>query len=989
MKKTLWFFVLIIIRLNAQIGNENWYDTEDGLPQNSVKDIIKDKYGFLWISTENGITRFDGNKFVTSSTNYNSKRFDDFQGNILKDSIFNITDRGQANILITKRSLLLLRGPNRYRSKIIYNSKEYFNFCKTSLNRQVFAGSLFYIHLNDIIYFFEENLITIYHIKTRFEKKIDLKFTMENMKRLFIHNNTIFYSDKVLNTVVKIDNESTSIQKSDLFYTDSESIIFWSQIMDQVFIVHKDNIYISSYNNKKLSVTKLIYRKGLSQQVRSFSINSMLYDHDNNKIFLGSLTNGLCMITISPFFFSKRKASFSDNIFYATLPYNEKSVIDAGGYIYNKNSEIHRGFFNENVNRFSLAYDKDKNLISINNNLIYKRFRKNNYQKYEVIPMSGKPDLVTSEGEEIFLSLYKNNRYYLLSCLYDVKETIPLFAFSSPITDIKKNGSDQLLVGCMNGLYLCDTKNKKTTRLSYVYVKKIVKTTSNTIWILTKNSGLYSYRNGILIRMPIDKNKYLTDSHTIIEDEKGNFWISTNNGLFKTNGKKFSAYAEGKLSPIFYNRYTTKDGLLTNEFNGGGSPIGNLLDNGDIVLPSLDGLVFFNIDQVKNNYLDPQKVFVERAQVDSQNTVHFQDTLYLKNNKYNQLSLFLDFPFYSNVDNIHLQGRLQGYKWEDIGETRLYTVKKLSPGAHTLEFRFLASDGKLAYKKITVMVGFLYYQTFFFKISVVLFFIVLTLFLIKINSRILNLKNALLQNSSAELETVREKLKHTNMLQEKLLEAISHDIATPIKHLSYLSRKLNETNNISLHRKYYESIHQSVELLYLFIEGLGNYARLFNNAEEERISYKIYDVIEDKKNFFSDIARFNGTIIINETCKHVRIFTNKAILSTIIHNIMDNAVKNTFNGYIRIHTVLGEQNICIKVTDTGTGMPEETMDYYNHEFHKITLDEVQLKQKSGYGLKLVSVLIRTIGSQIMFRKNPCAGTEVEIILSQIENIKIK
>lgn len=987
MKKTLWFFVLIIIRLHGQISNENWYNTEDGLPQNSVKDIVKDKYGFLWISTEHGITRFDGNKFVTSSTSYNSKRFDDFQGNILKDSIFNITDQGGANILISKRSLLLSKS-NRYRSTIIYKSKEYFNFSKTSLNRQIFASSHFYIYLNGIIYFFEENLITIYHIKTRFEKKINLKFTMENMERLFIHNNSIFYSDKALKKVIKIENGSASIQKSDLLYTDSESIIFWSQIMDQVFIVHKDNIYISSYKNKKLSLTKLIYHRGINNEIHSSSINSMLYDHDNNKIFLGSLTNGLCMITISPFFFSKKKASFSNNTFYATLPYNKESVIDPGGSIYNKYCEIRRGFFKENINTFSLAYDKDENLICINNNLLYKRYRKNNYQKYKVIPMPGKPDLITSEGQEIFLSLYKNNRYYLSSILHDFTEILSLFSFSSPITDIKKNGSN-ILVGCMNGLYLCNIKNKKIIRLSYVYVKKIVITANNTVWILTKNDGFYSYRNGILIKMPVDKNKFLTDSHTIIEDVKGNFWIPTNNGLFKADGKKLSAYAAGKLSPIFYYRYTKKDGLLTNEFNGGGWPIGNLLGNGDIVLPSLDGLVFFNTNQVKNNYLDEKKIFIERALLDNQNAVHFQDTLYLKNNKYNQLSLFLDFPFYGNVDNIYLQGRLQGNKWEDIAETRLYTVKKLSPGTHTLEFRFLASDGKLAYKKVTVLVGFLYYQTFFFKISVVLFFIVLASVLLKINSRILNLKNIRLQNSSAELETVREKLKHTNMLQEKLLEAISHDIATPIKHLSYLSRKLNETNNLSLHRKYYEGIHQSVELLYLFIEGLGNYARLFNNAEEEIISYKIYDVIEDKKNFFSDIARFNGTTIINETCKHVRIFTNKAILSTIIHNIMDNAVKNTFKGYIRIHTVLGEQSICIKVTDTGTGMPEETMDYYNHEFHKITLDEVQLKQKSGYGLKLVSVLIRTIGSQIIFRRNPCEGTEVEIILSQIENIKIK
>src|ERR1043165_7845001 len=44
------------------------FTDEDGLPQNSVKGIVPDKNGFLWLATENGLTRFDGNYFL----NFNS-----------------------------------------------------------------------------------------------------------------------------------------------------------------------------------------------------------------------------------------------------------------------------------------------------------------------------------------------------------------------------------------------------------------------------------------------------------------------------------------------------------------------------------------------------------------------------------------------------------------------------------------------------------------------------------------------------------------------------------------------------------------------------------------------------------------------------------------------------------------------------------------------------------------------------------------------------
>ncbi|HWV69608.1 two-component regulator propeller domain-containing protein, partial [Chitinophaga sp.] len=44
------------------------FTDEDGLPQNSVKGIVPDRNGFLWLATENGLTRFDGNYFLNFNT---------------------------------------------------------------------------------------------------------------------------------------------------------------------------------------------------------------------------------------------------------------------------------------------------------------------------------------------------------------------------------------------------------------------------------------------------------------------------------------------------------------------------------------------------------------------------------------------------------------------------------------------------------------------------------------------------------------------------------------------------------------------------------------------------------------------------------------------------------------------------------------------------------------------------------------------------------
>src|ERR1044072_2334523 len=49
--------------LIAQKLKFEYLTVKDGLPQNTVQSIVKDKYGFMWFGTWNGLCRYDGYKF--------------------------------------------------------------------------------------------------------------------------------------------------------------------------------------------------------------------------------------------------------------------------------------------------------------------------------------------------------------------------------------------------------------------------------------------------------------------------------------------------------------------------------------------------------------------------------------------------------------------------------------------------------------------------------------------------------------------------------------------------------------------------------------------------------------------------------------------------------------------------------------------------------------------------------------------------------------
>ncbi len=56
--------LLILILSLGVIGRDwQWLSVDKGLPSTLVNDILQDRYGFVWLATDNGISRFDGTSF--------------------------------------------------------------------------------------------------------------------------------------------------------------------------------------------------------------------------------------------------------------------------------------------------------------------------------------------------------------------------------------------------------------------------------------------------------------------------------------------------------------------------------------------------------------------------------------------------------------------------------------------------------------------------------------------------------------------------------------------------------------------------------------------------------------------------------------------------------------------------------------------------------------------------------------------------------------
>lgn len=232
-----------------------------------------------------------------------------------------------------------------------------------------------------------------------------------------------------------------------------------------------------------------------------------------------------------------------------------------------------------------------------------------------------------------------------------------------------------------------------------------------------------------------------------------------------------------------------------------------------------------------------------------------------------------------------------------------------------------------------------------------------------------------------DLEKTKQDL-HTEIIQhKKIIGTISHDIRSPLKYIQLIAKHLcsdtKKTKDSNTY-KYANSIYKSSSQLYEFTKTLIEYSKIYiEDRDYNQKQYSVHELIESKKLFFEDIAANNQTTITNTSDLNLKSDLNIRIISIIIHNLIDNAVKNTSSGIIEIGAKSDTDKISYWIKDTGIGMSQDIIDYYTKLFKNRDPEKLILSTY-GIGLHLVLELLIILKGNISFSNPNNQGTMVTI-----------
>ncbi|KJD34721.1 histidine kinase [Tamlana nanhaiensis] len=130
----IFFLFLVVLNVSAQTLKFEHYNDKNGLSHNSVRHIVQDKQGFLWLGTFDGLNRFDGYQFKSYlSTNATNNRLynDDITGLEYDETLNNLW-------IGTRKGLSLLK-TNTHTFKTFLNNPEDPNSLPDDEVRSVFV----------------------------------------------------------------------------------------------------------------------------------------------------------------------------------------------------------------------------------------------------------------------------------------------------------------------------------------------------------------------------------------------------------------------------------------------------------------------------------------------------------------------------------------------------------------------------------------------------------------------------------------------------------------------------------------------------------------------------------------------------------------------------------------------------------------------------------------------------------------------------------
>ena len=977
-------------------------DQSQGLSSSRITGIVKEKGGYVWISTQYGLNRYDGHSLKTLNRQNSNIPTNDIAGLFLdsKNRLWLYT-HGKGLVFYDKKTSKFTTYKHKPEDKnsIISNR---INTIEEGKNNTLWLGTEKGLNLFKIdeekFYHFNFNINEPLNITSIYDDQkgnIILGTLSSGLFRFNVLNNKFTSINTDISTSI---NEILAIDKKRLLLaTSGNGLKVLDLKQDRVYPFKKEQI---QFTNKTKIVRSLekdtqgnlwigtdgfglyeVRNKDGDYQIidnytqnsnRSFSISGnaiyALTEDEKGNMWIGTAWNGINILG------SKRQTEIIFSDFSGRNPDPILSIAQDQRYLYlgldgnglsvydkTKNQSV---LYDENflkakyIQNILLSKNDEIWLGSFNNGLLKvdksnKKVTKyvNDSKNSNSLSFNDVRDII-KDGDNLWiatwgggLNLFNINRETF------IKYNIP----NNNLISLLKKDDKIWITSYGGGLSVFDVKTKNTETFLFNENDKNTLSSNNIFSILFDHKGkLWIGTSGEGInRMDLKTNKierfedieairYKTIT-SIIQDNDDNIWFGTKSGIIKYDYHSNTFNTFSILSGDFHINSVYKD------------------EKGFLYFGGLKGVIKFHPQNLKDEDHHPSviindfKLFNKDIDIDKSavmnsniayleqvNLKHFQDVITFEFSA-------LKFPFSNNCEYAI---KLENFDktWRTIGADRTATYTNLPPGEYVFKVksRITGYDWGDDFASVNVFIEkpfWLTWWAYFFYGILVLFFLYLY--------RRITLKWASLKNNLALEKLSHQKDKEFYHLKQQFFTTISHEIRTPVTLILSSINRLFDSDELQNAKQFKaaHTIRRNSNLLLRLINELLDVKKL--ESKEIVLNAAENDIVGFTKDIylsFTDVAsdrNINYKFKSNIEKQNIRF--DKAQLEKVIFNLLSNAFKFTKDkGIINVEVVNHSDHVSILIKDDGIGISSKHLKRIFSKYYQVKGHE----SYKGFGLGL-------------------------------------
>jgi len=240
-----------------------------------------------------------------------------------------------------------------------------------------------------------------------------------------------------------------------------------------------------------------------------------------------------------------------------------------------------------------------------------------------------------------------------------------------------------------------------------------------------------------------------------------------------------------------------------------------------------------------------------------------------------------------------------------------------------------------------------------------------------------------------EAELARAEAENANRAKSEFLANMSHELRTPLNAIAgYVELLDMEIRGpiLQAQRDDLARIKASQRLLLRLVNDVLNFAKLESGHVAVTLKdVNVADVLGSLEPLVLPQLMAKGLHFDTDSCPdelHAEADPEK--LEQVLLNLLSNAIKFTpADGSIHLTCHSTEKTVCIKVTDTGRGIPPEKQDRIFEPFVRVDEGFSRKTEGTGLGLAISRNLARAMGGELAVESTPGKGATFSLTLKRM------